>query len=141
MYREKRIECLCWLVGLIAILGFSIVGALPWLVPGHLPTDAFPPPSELPLAAEYFQIAKSLANGYGFTSPFRIPSGPTAWMPPALPVILSGLFLISGKNEFTTAILFHLFSTGCVIVSWRWILGFANRVGLSPIAATIGMII
>lgn len=140
MDRDKRIERYCWITGIVSTVALSTVGALPWLVPDLLPTDMFPPPAELPLGAEYFGIARSIANGDGFSSPFRVPSGPTAWMPPALPVILSGLYLLSGKNDFATAILFHLLSTGCVIASFRLILNMSGRFGLSPIAAAFGFL-
>src|SRR5437016_12713067 len=43
------------------------------------------------LAAENFNIARSLVAGKGFAHPFPAPSGPTAWMGPALPGIEAGL--------------------------------------------------
>ena len=81
-----------WL-GSVAILAGSFFGAVPWIDSNRLPASMFPPPAELPLGAEYFQIGKAISEGRGFSSPFRVPSGPTAWMPPAIPVLLSGLFL------------------------------------------------
>src|SRR5262245_29513481 len=43
------------------------------------------------LGAEYVNIARSLRAGRGFADPFARPTGPTAWMPPALPAVLAGL--------------------------------------------------
>src|SRR5437016_3151310 len=43
------------------------------------------------LGAEYFNIAKSMVAGEGFSNPFPGKTGPTAWMPPVLPTILAGL--------------------------------------------------
>ncbi len=43
------------------------------------------------LGAEYFNIARSLAKGQGFSSPFPETTEPTAWMPPILPGILAAL--------------------------------------------------
>ena len=47
------------------------------------------------LGAEYFNIAKSLYSGEGFSSPFGESTGPTAWMPPALPTILASLLWVA----------------------------------------------
>jgi 4-amino-4-deoxy-L-arabinose transferase-like glycosyltransferase len=46
--------------------------------------------------AEMGRIAQSLAEGHGFSSPFREPTGPTAWEPPAYPFLLSLLFRLFG---------------------------------------------
>src|SRR6185369_15659625 len=51
------------------------------------------------LGAEYFQIAQSIYAGEGFSSPFREKTGPTAWMPPALPALLAGLLWICDGNR------------------------------------------
>jgi len=123
-----------WL-GSVAILAGSFFGAVPWIDSNRLPASMFPPPAELPLGAEYFQIGKAISEGRGFSSPFRVPSGPTAWMPPAIPVLLSGLFLATNRNEFWTAILFHGIGTVCVLGCWFSILRFATKAGV-PLAPT-----
>src|ERR1700687_1473938 len=46
------------------------------------------------LAAENFNIARSLVAGEGFADPFPGRRGPTAWMAPALPTILAGLLWV-----------------------------------------------
>jgi hypothetical protein len=51
------------------------------------------------LAAENFNIARSLVSGQGFAHPFNGPSGLTAWMPPALPGVLAGLLWLCGGNR------------------------------------------
>jgi hypothetical protein len=43
---------------------------------------------------ETFNIAKSLAAGEGYASPFGGKTGPTAWKQPALPTILAGLMWV-----------------------------------------------
>jgi hypothetical protein len=47
------------------------------------------------LGAEYFNIAKSLYAGEGFSSPFGESTGPTAWMPPVLPTLLASLLWVA----------------------------------------------
>src|SRR5579871_2893436 len=51
------------------------------------------------LGAEYFNIATAMRAGEGFASPFREPTGPTAWMPPVLPTVLAGLLWLTGDDE------------------------------------------
>src|SRR4029077_18867786 len=45
-------------------------------------------------------IAASLASGHGFSSPFRIDTGPTAWMPPVYPWILAEIFRVFGVRTY-----------------------------------------
>lgn len=51
------------------------------------------------LGAEYDEIARAIRAGRGFSDPFRVRSGPTAWMPPALPYILAGLYWLAGDDR------------------------------------------
>ncbi len=41
-------------------------------------------------------IAASIAAGQGFSSPFYLPSGPTAWVTPVFPYILGAVFKVFG---------------------------------------------
>lgn len=54
----------------------------------------------LPFLQESGNIAASLASGHGFSSPFRIETGPTAWMPPLYPWLLAGIFRVVGVRTF-----------------------------------------
>lgn len=57
------------------------------------------------LGGEYYNMARSLAAGQGFSHPFDRPTGPTAWQPPVLPLILAGLLWVSGGNrDFVTTV-------------------------------------
>ena len=51
------------------------------------------------LGAEYFNIAKAMVAGQGFANPFAEGTGPTAWMPPALPTVLAGLLWAGDGNS------------------------------------------
>src|SRR5262245_3044085 len=51
------------------------------------------------LGHEYFNIARSLADGDGFAHPFPGRTGPTAWMPPVLPTMLAGLWRLCDGNR------------------------------------------
>jgi 4-amino-4-deoxy-L-arabinose transferase-like glycosyltransferase len=52
-------------------------------------------------AREYERIAKSLLAGQGFSSPYPIPTGPTALVGPMYALVLAGVFKLFGI--FTTA--------------------------------------
>jgi 4-amino-4-deoxy-L-arabinose transferase-like glycosyltransferase len=47
-------------------------------------------------------IAYSLATGGGFSSPFRVPTGPTAWQTPVYPLLLAGVFRLLGTYTFSS---------------------------------------
>lgn len=47
------------------------------------------------LGAEYRLIANALADGKGFSDPFGVETGPTAWMPPVYPLLLAALIKLS----------------------------------------------
>src|SRR5262245_50997084 len=49
-------------------------------------------------------IARSLTLGDGFSSPFREPSGPTAWMMPLHPLLLALIFKIFGVYSSSAAL-------------------------------------
>ena len=51
------------------------------------------------LGGEHFHIARALTQGEGFAHPFDRPTGPTAWHPPILPLVLAGLLWVSGGDR------------------------------------------
>ncbi|HEV2288583.1 MAG TPA: glycosyltransferase family 39 protein [Candidatus Acidoferrales bacterium] len=58
--------------------------------------------SVVPFMFESGDIAVSLAQGRGFSSPFRVPTGPTAWMTPVYPLLLAGVFRIFGVYTYNS---------------------------------------
>jgi 4-amino-4-deoxy-L-arabinose transferase-like glycosyltransferase len=50
------------------------------------------------------RIARALVEGEGFSSPFRVPSGPTAWLMPAYPALLALVFVLFGTYSVPSAI-------------------------------------
>jgi prepilin-type N-terminal cleavage/methylation domain-containing protein/prepilin-type processing-associated H-X9-DG protein len=75
------------------------------------------------LGAEYFNIARSMERGKGFSSPFGEQTGPTAWMPPVMPAILAGLLWVCEENKdavMTVVIVLQvsvLVATGLLVVT------------------------
>jgi 4-amino-4-deoxy-L-arabinose transferase-like glycosyltransferase len=87
-----------WLILAVALL--FRVGYLWYYAHGH-PRQAV---SVVPFLFESGNIAHSLAVGNGFSSPFRVETGPTAWMPPVYPLLLAGVFRIFGVYTFRSYI-------------------------------------
>lgn len=127
----------CRVAGVFVILVSSLYAAIPWLRLGFLSTERFPDSSSLPLGAEYFEICRSVSEGRGFSSPFRIESGPTSWMPPAIPVLLAGIYLLCERNEFAAAMVFYLIGTLCVTVAWLTTVRFDTSIGIGSVVALI----
>jgi 4-amino-4-deoxy-L-arabinose transferase-like glycosyltransferase len=76
------------IVGALLIRVFLIFHFDTWhIVPGD---DYFP------YGFEAGRLARSLAEGGGFASPFHLPTGPSAWIAPGYPWMLSVLFRIFG---------------------------------------------
>jgi hypothetical protein len=64
----------------------------------------------VPFDNEAGNIANALAQGRGFSDVFRKPTGPTAWLAPIYPLLLSAIFRICGAftySEFLTAVLLN----------------------------------
>src|SRR5271156_1095803 len=83
-----------WLIAFVALvvrLGFV------YDFEAGLPRQAV---STIPFLFEVGNIANSIATGHGFGSPFRVNTGPTAWMTPLFPMILAELFRVFGSYTF-----------------------------------------
>src|SRR5271154_1814808 len=75
-------------------MAFASRVAFAWDQERKIPRDAL---AVVPFAQETGNIAYALANGQGFSSPFRNNTGPTAWLPPVYPFLLSLIFRIFGS--------------------------------------------
>ena len=73
----------------------------------------------VPFENETGNIAYALATGKGFSSPFRTETGPTAWLAPAYPLLIAGVFRVFGvftANSFFAVVFFNaLFSSAACI--------------------------
>lgn len=76
-----------------AVLGVALAlrALVAWIVMTHYTTEwLFTRGTEMAL------LAKSLLAGQGLSSPFGVPTGPTAFIAPAYPVLLAAVFKIFG---------------------------------------------
>ena len=78
-----------WLISLVAL---GVRTAYAWNQQRQIPGDAL----VIRFQQESGFIAAALASGKGFSSPMGRDTGPTAWLPPTYPLLLSGLFRIFG---------------------------------------------
>jgi hypothetical protein len=76
---------------------------------------------------EMGRIARALATGHGFASPFNGSSGPTAWTPPLYPLLLAGVFKLFGvytlKSGWVILTINSIFSAATALaiyqIAWR----------------------
>ena len=127
----RRFPLLALMVLITAIFGCSIYANLSFAVTDKKDYEYFPPFKPRinanwnhHLGAEYFNIAKSMYAGKGFSNPFtNLESGPTAWMPPVLPTILAGLlWMFDGDRDTVMAVViflqvFVLIGTGILVLA------------------------
>jgi hypothetical protein len=69
----------------------------------------------VPFENEAGNIAQALARGDGFCCVFRQPTGPTAWLAPVYPLLLSGIFKLFGT--FTVSSFYVAALLNCVFSS------------------------
>jgi len=69
--------------------------------------------ASVPFLYEPGNIAFSLATGSGFSSPFRVSTGPTAWEAPVYPLLLSFIFRLFGTYTFAAYIAAASFNILC----------------------------
>lgn len=114
----------------------------------HRPRQAL---SVIPFLFESGNIADSIATGKGFSSPFHVDTGPTAWTTPVYPLLLGGIMRLFGPYTFPSylaAVLVNivfsslvsipLFSAGRIIggtvlgasAAWLWAI-FPNAILLT----------
>jgi hypothetical protein len=81
------------------------------------------------------RIARALVTGYGYSDPFAnvwaAHTGPTAWLPPAYPLLLAAIFKFFGVYTRQSAwVLFTLqsaFSAATAIATWQIAVRILNR--------------
>jgi 4-amino-4-deoxy-L-arabinose transferase-like glycosyltransferase len=88
-------------LALILVVALGLRVGFAWNYASHNPRQAL---SVIPFMFESGNIAASIAKGNGFSSPFRVDTGPTAWMAPVYPLLLAGVFRVFGTYTFNAYI-------------------------------------
>jgi Dolichyl-phosphate-mannose-protein mannosyltransferase len=91
--------------------------------------------SVIPFLFESGNIAHSLSTGHGFSSPFRVDTGPTAWMTPLFPLLLAGIFRIFGAYTFHAWAATVLLNISCCTLACVPIYFTGKRIGGIALAA------
>jgi hypothetical protein len=78
------------------------------------------------LGAEYYFIAQALTAGKGFSNPFQVDTGPTAWMPPLYPFFLAVLITLFHSTLSVACIVVFLKNV-VLVVAGLVIYGIAQR--------------
>lgn len=85
--------------------------------------------SVIPFLFESGNIAHSVADGKGFSSPFRVDTGPTAWMTPVYPLILAAIFKVFGVYTVDAWYASVVFNILCVTLTCIPIYFAGRRIG------------
>jgi Dolichyl-phosphate-mannose-protein mannosyltransferase len=99
MPRTPRILALLTSVWFIASAAFGTRIAFVWDQQRKIPHQIL---ASVPFEQEAGNIALSLSQGSGFSNLFRQTTGPTAWLPPVYPFLLSQIFSIFGSFTITS---------------------------------------
>jgi hypothetical protein len=62
-------------------------------------------------------LADSLVRGQGYSSPFGVPTGPTAFIAPGYPTLIAAVFLLFGTYSFASAIAIMLLQLAVCLVT------------------------
>jgi 4-amino-4-deoxy-L-arabinose transferase-like glycosyltransferase len=81
------------------------------------------------------RVARSIAQGHGFSSPYEGNTGPTAWEPPLYPYLMAGVFKVFGiysqGSAWVLLSINSLFATlTCIPIYWIAHQTFGERVAI-----------
>lgn len=102
-YRARGSDLLDWLrrlgtsLVLIVIVALGLRVGFGWFEQRQISEERL---RVVPFQYEAGNIARSIVQGKGFSSPFREETGPTSWLTPVYPVIVAGIFRIFGVDTF-----------------------------------------
>jgi len=113
--RPSRLLLLLTGVWLIAAAALATRLAFAWDQQRKIPHQVL---ASVPFEQETGNIALALSQGQGFGDLFRKPTGPTAWLAPVYPFLLSLIFRVFGaltiRSFFVAVILNALFSAAAI---------------------------
>jgi 4-amino-4-deoxy-L-arabinose transferase-like glycosyltransferase len=87
---------------------------------------------------EMGRLARSIAEGQGFSSPTDLPTGPSAWAPPLYPYILAGVFKLFGVYSPLSAWVILAFNSVFAALTCLTLYKIAERIygiSVAPAAA------
>jgi len=85
--------------------------------------------AQVPFENEVGNVAAALQEGRGFCCLFRQPTGPTAWLSPAYPIIVAAIFKVAGTYSLLSFYLVVLFNCVCSALACLPLFFAGQRVG------------
>lgn len=98
---DRKLVLLIVIVALLLRMGYIAV----------FHTYRFPGNDKYAMGYETGAIARSIASGHGFSSPFRTMSGPSAWLAPLYPYFVAGVFKLFGIYSDASAFVVFAFNS------------------------------
>jgi hypothetical protein len=120
---------------LLIVLAVALLGRLLVLhsvVAHRLPTWLFSHPYEMGL------MANSLLHGQGLSSPFGVPTGPTALIAPGYPILIAAVFRVFGSDTSASAITIILLQILVALVTIALMVRLGRRQLDEPTALLAG---
>ncbi len=124
-------------LSLIVAVAFTFRIAFAWDYTRHVSHQAL---SAIPFLFESGNIAHSVATGAGFGSPFRVDTGPTAWMTPVYPLLLAGVMKLFGIYTFPSFVAAVSLNICFSAVACIPLFFAGKRIGGTALAATAAWI-
>lgn len=84
-------------------------------------------------------LANSLIHHLGYSSPFGVPTGPTAFIAPGYPTLVAGVFLIFGAYTFQSAVVLMLLNVGAALATIALMMRLARELFGLPVAFAAGI--
>jgi len=85
-------------------------------------------------------LAKSLLAGQGLSSPFGVPTGPTAFIAPVYPIFIAGIFKLFGIDSVASAVVTLLSQTAAALITIWLIMRIAGKLFNTRAALIAGLI-
>ncbi len=126
------------LVAIVTSLAFILVVALgvrvgfAWSQQREIPHIVL---ASVPFAQETGSVALALCQGQGFSSPFRNNTGPTAWLVPIYPLLLSAIFRLFGPMNLYSFAAIVSFNILCSTLACIPIFHIGQRLGGRAVAS------
>jgi len=85
-------------------------------------------------------LAKSLLDGLGLSSPFGVPTGPSAFVAPGYPILVAGVFRLFGSYSFTSAVFIICVQIALNLVTVWLMMGIARKLFDQRVAVIAGLV-
>lgn len=121
----------------IVVVAYLVRMAFLWMERSHGP---YPISETFAVGYETGRIASALAAGHGFSSPLHVPTGPTAWMTPLFPLLLSGIFRVTGIFSWTSYLVIETLDSALSALAVWPILSIGRKVFGETTGLTAGWV-